>query len=488
MKISFENWQNLTGVDAYIKSHSYESVYCDISEAINNTKSNIIDPSGVLGVLMKNYCIGDRTLVQGISKVPFMSKVVDSNLIESELKPHLNLKFSDEDIANTFIDLMTKEAIDFIKGKKNIGILLSGGMDSRIVAAIIKKLQNEEVFCGNVVALTWGIKDSRDVVYSERIANMFDWDFIHIPLTSETLFENILLAGSRGAEYSPIHLHAMHSISNLKNIDGIFAGSYGDSIGRGEYSGVKAKDLQDFFKTNLNLFGFLKASVEKNSIKILKKDINDYRNRFPGRTESSYREMEMQMHYMRRQLNSCMSVINEKIPLHQMFTIPDVFGYVWSLNFECRTDNIYEKMLMILNGKLLDIPWARNGKKYNDIYAEQEDTYSKTYHKYGDWLRNEHRKFITEKILNGNLQKLGIFNDKALFYWCKNWRTDKRPQADILDEKMAWLASLSIFVEQHQIKGIENQISDGKLLDSYRLLKARGIEFLYYHIRQKRRN
>jgi len=478
MKLNYKNWKNITGVDAYINTKDYINVYSNIGDLINY-KQNIIDPTAVLGILMKNYCIGDRTLVQGVSKVPWMSKIEDGRLVESELPPHQNIKLSDEDIATKLIEFMSEEVLDFVQDKKTIGILLSGGMDSRIVAGIIKKLQDEGKFTGDVVAITWGIENTRDVIYAERIATQFGWDFKHMPITSETLYENINIAGLRGAEYSPVHLHAMSDVTKLEGIDGILAGSYGDSIGRGEYSGRKINQLPPLLDKHLNHFSFLLKSVEDKSLEILKQDMQNARDRFPNRSETSYREMEMQMHYMRRQLNSCMSIIDEKIPLYQMFTSPKVFGFMWSLAPECRTDNIYEVMLGLLPGKLLNIPWARDGKIYNDSQATSEDNYSKTYHRYGDWLRNENREFVIEKITNGNLQKLGIFNNKSLEFWSKHWRKDNRPKADRLDEKMAWLASLSIFVETYDVQGVENQAKH-TFIDDLRVYKSWGYEMVYH--------
>jgi asparagine synthase (glutamine-hydrolysing) len=174
-----------------------------------------------------------------------------------------------------------------------------------------------------------------------------------------------------------------------------------------------------------------------------------------------------------------MSIIDENIPLYQMFTEPDVFGFIWSLSPKCRTDGIYELMLRKLSSNMLDIPWARDGKIYNKANSSALDNLNKSYHRYGDWLRNDNREFVVEQITNGNLASLNIFNEKALKFWCKNWRGDNRARADRLDEKMAWLASLSIFVGKYDIKGLAVE-TENSILDSAQLLKARLHESLYY--------
>ncbi|MEZ9678488.1 asparagine synthase-related protein [Vibrio splendidus] len=476
-------WNHLTGLDAYVKGHDYNNVYPQISDVLGFSENATIDTVGVLGILMKNYCLLDRTLVTGVSKAPWMAKLDTGNVEYFDLPPHMNTKLSDRKISDKFIELMSEEAFDFVKEKKNIGILLSGGMDSRVVAGILRKLEQEDKFCGNITAITWGDVDSRDVIYSQRIAKKFCWEFTHIPITEETLYENISISGIRGAEYSPVHLHAMNEVSKLNSLDGILAGSYGDSIGRGEYSGLKANNLQPILDKHLNHFSFLLKSAQNNALDTLKKDVVAFRDRFPGRSEMSYRELEMQAHYMRRQLNSCMSVINEKIPLYQMFSSPSIVNFIWSLDTQCRSDNIYEEMLNKLPGDLLDIPWSRDGKRYNSKDAIREDDHSRLYHRYGDWLRNENREFVLQQIGNGNLQKLGIFNQRSLDFWSKNWRKDHRPKCDRLDEKMAWLASLSIFVGTYSIEGEKHKFKH-TISDDLGLYKSAIYESVYFNAKK----
>lgn len=471
-------WNHLTGEDKY--STDKYNYHNDIQLSLNELNNKEIDPASVLSILMKNYSIGDRTLISGINKLPWMSKVENDSIVNASLPAHGEVNLSEDDISNKLIELMKLEALTFLANKKSVGILLSGGMDSRIIAAIIKQLQIDGLYTGTVTALTWGIDDCRDVIYAKKIADTYNWGFKHFPITPETLLDNIKIAGRRGAEYSPVHLHAMPSIANIAGLDGILAGSYGDSIGRGEYSGRKVGQLPPLLSKHLNHHSFLLNSVECESLNVLHDDILASRNRFPGRSETSYREIEMQMHYMRRQLNACMSIIDETVPLYQMFTAPEVFGFIWSLAPKCRTDGIYELMLKKLSSTLLDIPWARDGKIYNKINSSPLDNLNKSYHRYGDWLRNDNRDFIVKQVMNGNLASLNIFNEKALKFWTENWRHDNRARADRLDEKMAWLASLSIFVGEYNIIGLPDKPKHS-IIDDARLFKARLHEFLYYN-------
>lgn len=478
MSMSFDLYNHLGARSYYRAKEKSSSFDTHISSA--NPANRTIDPAAVLGVLMKNYSLSSRTLVKGIERTPWMARPDGSGGWEkADLPKHGTLKLAPEEIAVEMKQRLQAEALRFLQGKKEIGILLSGGMDSRIVAAVMRQLQESGEYSGDVVALTWGLENTRDVRYAERIAKRFGWQFRHFPLNPEVLKKNILIAADRGAEYSPVHLHAMDVISQTQGLDGILAGSYGDSIGRGEYSGIRVTELPYILDKHLNHFAFMLRSVEQKALASIKSDLNADRARFPGRSEMAYREIEMQMHYLHRQLNPCMSVIDDRIPFYQMFGAPKVFGFMWSLDPTCRTDDNYEHLLKILPGSLLEIPWARTGAKYNKPNAVPEDSFSNLHNRYGEWLRNDLRDFVLDEINSGALQSLGIFNERSLAMWSRHWPKSKRPKADRLDEKMAWLASLSLFVKKYNIQAIESPASYG-MADKFAETRA-YLHTRFYH-------
>lgn len=456
----FENYDFLDSKPYYCLNADPGRCFSDLTECLQSLGANRrIDPVAVLGILMKNYPLATRTLVQGVERTPWMGLPDGTGCwAYAELPRHGNLSLSSREIALELIRRLKKEATAFLSGKKTVGILLSGGMDSRVVAGIVRSLQNSGDYTGQAVALAWGVAGSRDVVYAHRLANKFGWDFVHFPLSAEVLHQNIVLAAERGAEYSPVHLHAMSQVAATEGLDGILAGSYGDSIGRGEYSGRHVSRLPDILVRHLNLFALMRKDFEKNALTELRRDLNESRELFPDRSETAYREIEMQMHYMRRQLRVCMDVIGETVPLYQMFTSPDVFGFVWSLSLECRTDHVYRDLLSELSDDLLQVPWARNGKPYGQSRSESADSLFKLNNRYGEWLRRDCRSFVLKRIESGHLQKMGIFNERSLEMWMKKWPVNDSPKADRLDEKMAWLASLSIFIEKYGVSGFgQNQ-------------------------------
>jgi len=211
-----------------------------------------------------------------------------------------------------------------------VGLLLSGGLDSRIVAGIVRQLQIEDEI-DDVTAFTWGVEDCRDVYYAREITEKFNWNFRHFPLNAELLRENIRHAGELGAEFSPLHLHALPEIRDQANVDVILAGSYGNSIGRAEYSGNHVTDLYKMVPHRLNKFGVLRNNVVSTHRETVHGDAYKYRTRINRSKTYQFREIEQQLHYMRRLLQPCMTHVAEQVPLYQLFTAPDVVELMWGL-------------------------------------------------------------------------------------------------------------------------------------------------------------
>ncbi|GGC56819.1 hypothetical protein GCM10011362_01430 [Marinobacter halophilus] len=440
-----------------------------------------LDPIAVACKVGLPYLLGNRTLVTGIERAPWVEKPNgDGGWELMPLPEHRNRVPDQDEFVKEFVGTLQSELEGYIEGSSTVGILLSGGMDSRVVAGVLRKVQEQNPGGFDVVALTWGAAGSRDVVYAERIAHQFGWALEHFPISVETLRDNIDVAGRAGAEVSPLHLHAMPAISGLSGVDVILAGSYGDSVGRAEFSGVRVGDLKPILPTNIDPFGLLKHSVKKMSGPGLLRDV-----RCSGhyRAENSLVrncEIEQEMHYMRRMLQGCMLHIGREIPLCQMFTAPSVFGLMWQLAPEQRGDKWYGHILDILPGRLLDIPWARTGARYLDESAEG-DRLPKSYHSYGEWLRNDLRGVIESRVNSDVIRGLGIFNEKGLDRSMNAWLKARTKGSNSLDEVMSWLASLYVFLEAYPVSS--QLAEDNALADSISALRGGVYGQLYVRAR-----
>nr|WP_275665505.1 asparagine synthase-related protein [Vibrio sp. Isolate33] len=400
---------------------------------------------------------------------------------------HDNKTLAPENVANSLRCLLKEEAISFLEGKSSVGILLSGGMDSRIVAGILRELQNQGLYTGRIVALTWGAKGTRDVVYAERISKLFCWDFVHFELDAETLYNNITLTAERGAEYSPLHLHAMHNISTTRGLDGVLAGSYGDSIGRAEYSGQHVTKIKSVLSIDFNKFDLLNRKAFQSSESNILEINKVFKAKFDRKAPWQEYELERQGHYMRRQLGACMDVIDDNIPLYQMFTASPVVELMWSLTPLVRSNDIYTKLLASLPGNLLTIPWARNGKIYPNIGLEL-DSFESSHNHYGKWLRQDCSTDVLNLIFDGTIENTGLFNMQALKLISNSWLQNKALVSDRLDEKFSWLASFSIFSNRYNLQYTEGHAKTCDPYSSIFALKGKAYTELYlaYKHRLKR--
>lgn len=432
-----------------------EKTFSGIVQRFNG--SLIIDSVAVVELLNKGHMLADRTIVQDIYKTPWMAKPNNefNKWIFAKIPKHGNLSFTEEEIATTLFEKICNEIELYIGDKKKIGVLLSGGMDSRIVAGALdyliknKNLQNIEV-----TALTWGNERTRDVVYSKEIAIRLGWIRKHYTVTLDDLMNNITETAIHGCEYSPIHLHAIPQIRDDNNdLDVILAGSYGDSIGRSEYSGKTVKYLKPLIQNIKNIGKFTYNSFYQNSLKQIEQDVEYYHSQFPENESYMQNEKDYQLHYMRRMLNPCMNLLAEKMKFYQIFTHPDVFGYMWSINPDRRNDLVYKNLLKLFKTNLDDIPWARTGLKFGEKNGTP-DSYIRSHHNYPQLIYQILFDKINMSKTLSNLNHLGIINTKATKIWSKAIK--KIPSSNLLFlDKLIWLVSLSEMCEIYNIKGYD---------------------------------
>src|SRR5690606_34275073 len=133
---------------------------------------------------------------------------------------HKEIIASEDEIALRFYNLLEEELIEYVKPHNNIGLLLTGGMDSRIVAVLLKNaIDSGKLADKNIYAYTWGHEESRDVIYASKIAEIYGWTWKHLIVDEKQLHENCQIAIENGCEYTPIHLHAMPQVARESHLD-----------------------------------------------------------------------------------------------------------------------------------------------------------------------------------------------------------------------------------------------------------------------------
>lgn len=439
-----------------------------------------VDSVAVVEVLNNNYPLADRTVIQNIAKTPWLAKpdLENTNWEFAPIPLHGKHKDDPKTIALQFFNLICDEIFEYIKDKKNIGLLLSGGMDSRIVAGALNNLIIEKKLDITVTALTWGNANTRDVIYAERIAKILGWKWKHYTVKAKDLLHNIKVTGLRGCEYSPIHLHAMPQVRETTDLDVILAGSYGDSIGRAEYGGLHVSKLPQINANIKNVGSLVNEDIFESSIPIIQTDIDRYHNLFPAKELYMQNEYDYQLHYMRRQLNPCMELLNEKSNFFQVFTSPKTFRFIWSIDSSLRNDNLYKIMLTFFKTDLSDIPWARTGLKYGSTEGKP-DTYSKRHHSYVEIMNDEILDKMKEFALSDSIKNSGIFNYSSieeLFRLSKKYPLN----SFYYTEKLAWIASLGILIEEYNIN-----VNQSLSVDNLSMKKMTTKEYMPKYYRNK---
>jgi asparagine synthase (glutamine-hydrolysing) len=457
---------------------------------INNNFSNLItrfdsqlaiDPIAIIEVLNNRFMLGDRTIIQNMYKSPWMARynMQSFQWNFADTPTHREKCEKEELIAEGLFKLLCEEIIGYIGQAKQIGILLSGGMDSRMVAGVLDYLiKTRQLEIGKVTAYTWGNDGCRDVVYAEVITKRLNWLWKHYTVSSSDLWENFKVAGHRGCEYSGIHLHAIPQIQKDINDEVLLVGSYGDGIGRAEYQGVHVHRLTPINKGFKNFGNLIKHREYKKLKNLWNEDIYQYHKRYTDSKSYQKNELDYQLHYMRRMLNPCIELLNEVVPTYQVFTCPSVYQFMWSFDVKQRNDSIYMHMMKLFRTSLDDIPWARTGLPFG-TFRGQPDKYLESHHSYSHFIQNNLIDKIESKVLSDRIKNLNLFNPDAIKVLIKLVRNFPNNNIDYL-ERITWLVSLDFFLEKFE--NVKVEVDEKASIDYFKASLLTPLRYLLLQI------
>ncbi len=345
------------------------------------------DSAAILSLLCFNFASGDRTLLCEVKRQPWLSELGgDAEPMLAQIPSHGLKWLEPQVIARRLSDLLSEEAERACQGRKQIYVLLSGGLDSRIVAGILATLYRRGRLSTKPITLTWGLEDCRDVVYAKCVAKILDLEWEHIPMGPSSLWTNIeLAADTLGGLVPPIHLHAMPWLRHLEQDAIVLAGSYGDSIGRAEFSGRHLLELKPLTPTNPTRL--IHPSVARAATEHIKEDLRELHARSATSPRHVVCEHEMQAFYMRGLIAHAMSLVNDYCSLYQMFTAYPVYSFMWLLHPACRDDRPYTLLLEQLDPRLLTLPWARTNKALYGPTVGRHRGLRVPFHEYVTWIK-----------------------------------------------------------------------------------------------------
>ena len=411
------------------------------------------DASSILSILSFNYPVGDRTLVKEVSRSPWLSSFDKNGLVcEQPIPTHGTARVRPGVFASKMLHLLTEEAVAACQDKDEIYVLLSGGLDSRIVAGVLQRAHAAGAIKVKPIALSWGLKGSRDVHYAKKVAEILGFEFQHIQMSPEDLYHNIV-DGSKeiGCLVPPNHLHCMSWLKNLSKNSLVLAGSYGDSIGRAEFSGRHLLEL-DYLKP-INTFGLLKSDLLDVASSGIGQDFQRLKQRAGNVEKYVHCEHQAQGFYMRSMIAHVMNVINGYSNLYQMFTAPSVYQYVWSIHPACRDNRMYAHLLELLHPTLARIPWARTNKALKGKTQWANKSLKKDFHMYKEWIEGSLYDDIVKLNDPDWFEATGIFDVesvKKLSHAIKGGHPGYAQYGKRSYELWLWLASFRIFAQEFE--------------------------------------
>ncbi|MGN7381663.1 asparagine synthase-related protein [Paenibacillus sp. SAFN-117] len=434
----------------------YYSDQCQSAVSLLSEEERVIDEASVYSMLCYGYICGDRTLIRNLFRLPWLTEFHSSGeLVHHSVEPYNLEESPPKEIAKQLIAALSKEIREQCQNYDHIYLLLSGGMDSRVVAAILRQLEKNGEIQGRIHAVTWGKNNSRDVVYAQKISELFQWEWHYAELNESYLLSNFELAAVKlGAEISPAHLHRFNWFERLGKDSIVLAGSYGDSIGRAEYSSVHASRLKPHCPRER--YSLLNTELLNDVDAELKKELAQFRARYKEASYEQLNEYEMQAHYLRRMLGNAANLIMNWTHFYQAFTAKEVFTLMWKYRHTVRNDQIYFELLQMIEPKLLDLAWARTGNKYGG--DGEGDTLSKKHHDYGLWLRKHCSDFMEEHLFNQQMHKLNLFDMKQLAFMYKEWRKEPEAIHSKLGDRLSWITVLSLFVNHYGLQSRSQRV------------------------------
>ena len=414
------------------------------------------DPAAFFSINSFGYACGERTLLNEIKRQPWLSRITEEGQIQLEMiPPHGWLWKSYDEIADSFIDLLCQEAEMACQGRDEVYLLLSGGLDSRVVAGIVAKCIHQKRISAQVRAVTWGFADCRDVYYARKIAESLKLHWQPIDFGPEHVLQNVeAVALHLGSIVSPIHLHRIAWFQNVSAEALVLAGSYGDMVGRAEFSGRHLLEYNYLQPTNP--FGLIDKEIMPYAYESLQQDLKALHTRTPDQPRHVLCEHEMHGHYTRGMLNQAMSLINQYCTLYQMFTHPKVYSYIWSLHPALRFDDIYALMLEKLHSDLARFPWARTNRALGGKTIGARSDLRKKFHDYYTWIAGPVFETLGTYVDPEWFAETKIFNPekiRELIHLLEHPKRSKALYGLRPFERWLWLAAVRRFAEYLDSRG-----------------------------------
>lgn len=197
-----------------------------------------VDKESLADFMALGYTLRDKTFFENIKLLPHGSVLTfqpDGKLL---IERYWDYSFKNGDsplkevdkYVDEYYNILKKVVKKQVKGKKVIGLPLSGGLDSRALAGILDKISFE----GKVKAFSYGNPDCFDVAYGRSIAKNLHYMHTYIPIGSDYLrhhAESFVWLTEGTVNCLNAHMMVAHDFINKNGCNTIMTGFLGDTVG-----------------------------------------------------------------------------------------------------------------------------------------------------------------------------------------------------------------------------------------------------------------
>jgi hypothetical protein len=413
-----------------------------------------LDVVALGSMLSFQYVLDGRSLLAQVRRRRWLESLVSDRHHPSPaaLAGYGRQAISERSAAKELVRRLRAELERSFGDAERVTLLLSGGLDSRLAGALLVGLARQGRVTDDIRAVTWGIPESRDRHYAARVAQRLGVTWIPLELGPADLTTNIELAACQlGALVSPVHLHAVHAVSQLdwRPGDRILASTLGNGVGRGTYlyrHVTYARSIQPY-----DWLGFMHPDRREWARAQLVDELAAFRRRLRGRPRVAVHECEMLAHYVSGLFLPVFGLLARRAaPVHQALSDPATYGFLWSLSPCVRTGSMYRIALRMCGAQVSDVPYALTSRPLRRMARREQNGLSPFVHRYPRWIAHDLADTMDDALCRDWFDATGCLDGAAIR---RTWEAIRRspdphpPTAYLL----IWLCALRRLGEELSI-------------------------------------
>lgn len=450
--------------------------------SLSATFQRKLDVQAAIEFLLTNTMIGNKTLLQGINRIPFGHALIfrkDSRQVRFNQYwrlPGTVKQYSEKTAVEALRDSFLQAIRDCVRPFTKVGMHLSGGMDSRqIFGAFLKEKVDFQTF-------TYGVPQNIDVIVARRVAARFGiqhnyYKWMGVEVFRQKADEHFMLTDGMQALY---HGHGIEVHNEQRRlVESVFHGHFLDLLIQAhihdpffevDHGALTSEKLYETF--NGGPCSVIKADCvgpaifQKQFRDVFRESIyNEINNLAYMEPQKRYDSMYFIHHGLRRllpQVQSGAQFLDFRVPgLHK-----DFFEVSWSIPGLLRKHRkLQKKLLVSLNKAMMEVPVVRDNVQieymgHNFLLKltsrlelmlrnPQVRVLRPFYSYYGKELRRmadvDLYHWIKKEVLEADLEDHGFINPDYVQFLFK----DDRFNPSISDGHYGALFSLSKFISTY---------------------------------------